>query len=271
MKSKFFGAVANLALLGTVSQAGATSVQPPPVLPVAVVEQTNRPNGTAVQQQGSTANTFTTTGNGISMTSTATFQPSPSVTATATSNVGNGGASASAYIYVGYEFEIFGQSGVQVPVTISANGAVSQNTGPIQQAYATLTLDQYYGSANPFPSTLLGSVCQAGSANSCNNANLNANPSFSIATRETLTSDTVYRIQMIASAEALFSSASASIDPMITSNDSNFSILLSPGVGNSPSATPLPSTWLMLLGGLVGLGFIAHRGSKNGSAALAAA
>ena len=29
------------------------------------------------------------------------------------------------------------------------------------------------------------------------------------------------------------------------------------------SATPLPSTWLMLLGGLAGLGFIAYRGTKK--------
>jgi len=37
------------------------------------------------------------------------------------------------------------------------------------------------------------------------------------------------------------------------------------------SPTPLPSTWLMLLGGFVGLGFFAYRGMKNNSAALAAA
>ena len=36
-------------------------------------------------------------------------------------------------------------------------------------------------------------------------------------------------------------------------------------------ATPLPSTWLMLLSGFVGLGFLAYRGKKNRSAALAAA
>jgi hypothetical protein len=37
------------------------------------------------------------------------------------------------------------------------------------------------------------------------------------------------------------------------------------------SATPLPSTWLMLLSGFVGLGFFAYRGTKKTSAALAAA
>jgi hypothetical protein len=36
-------------------------------------------------------------------------------------------------------------------------------------------------------------------------------------------------------------------------------------------ATPLPSTWVMLLSGFVGLGYFAYRGTKKNSAALAAA
>lgn len=36
------------------------------------------------------------------------------------------------------------------------------------------------------------------------------------------------------------------------------------------TATPLPSTWLMLLSGFVGLGFLAHRATKKRTAALAA-
>jgi hypothetical protein len=39
---------------------------------------------------------------------------------------------------------------------------------------------------------------------------------------------------------------------------------------NSISATPLPSTWTMLIAGFVGLGFFAYRGSKKNVAALAA-
>ena len=37
------------------------------------------------------------------------------------------------------------------------------------------------------------------------------------------------------------------------------------------SQTPLPSTWLMMLSGFVGLGFFAYRGTKKNSASLAAA
>jgi hypothetical protein len=38
----------------------------------------------------------------------------------------------------------------------------------------------------------------------------------------------------------------------------------------SVSSTPLPSTWTMLVGGLLGVGFFAYRGSKKNAAALAA-
>jgi hypothetical protein len=37
------------------------------------------------------------------------------------------------------------------------------------------------------------------------------------------------------------------------------------------TVTPLPSTWLMLLSGFVGLGFIAYRGTNKRSAVIAAA
>jgi hypothetical protein len=37
-----------------------------------------------------------------------------------------------------------------------------------------------------------------------------------------------------------------------------------------PAATPLPTTWLMLVSGFVGLGFFAYRGTKKNSAVPAA-
>ena len=37
------------------------------------------------------------------------------------------------------------------------------------------------------------------------------------------------------------------------------------------AATPLPSTWFMLLSGFAGFGFLAYRGTKRGAAAIAAA
>jgi hypothetical protein len=43
------------------------------------------------------------------------------------------------------------------------------------------------------------------------------------------------------------------------------------GVTFSASATPLPSTWTMLIAGFAGLGFFAYRGTRKNAAALAAA
>jgi hypothetical protein len=42
-------------------------------------------------------------------------------------------------------------------------------------------------------------------------------------------------------------------------------------VGSGTCATPLPSTWAMLIAGFVGLGFLAYRGTKKSAAAIAAA
>jgi hypothetical protein len=47
--------------------------------------------------------------------------------------------------------------------------------------------------------------------------------------------------------------------------------LLGRGEISAQATTPLPSTWLMLLSGFLGLGFFAYRGSKKNSAALAGA
>jgi hypothetical protein len=40
---------------------------------------------------------------------------------------------------------------------------------------------------------------------------------------------------------------------------------------NLTATTPLPSTWIMLLSGFVGLGYFAYRGTKKNAAAIAAA
>jgi PEP-CTERM motif-containing protein len=37
------------------------------------------------------------------------------------------------------------------------------------------------------------------------------------------------------------------------------------------NATPLPSTWTMLIAGFAGFGFLAYRGSRKNAAALSAA
>jgi choice-of-anchor C domain-containing protein len=56
------------------------------------------------------------------------------------------------------------------------------------------------------------------------------------------------------------------------SGNSSYPNAFGPALDNvSISQTPLPSTWTMLLLGFIGLGFFAYRGTKKGSAAIAAA
>jgi hypothetical protein len=60
----------------------------------------------------------------------------------------------------------------------------------------------------------------------------------------------------------------SNVDTVVISTTSNNAFLLD---DSQLTATPLPSTWLMLLSGFVGLGFFAYRGTKKNSAAIAAA
>jgi hypothetical protein len=61
--------------------------------------------------------------------------------------------------------------------------------------------------------------------------------------------------------------------PPISNGSGNFDmagIWTGPGIA-AVSATPLPSTWTMLIAGFVGFGFLTYRGTKKSSPALAAA
>lgn len=56
------------------------------------------------------------------------------------------------------------------------------------------------------------------------------------------------------------------------SGNSSYPNAFGPALDNvSISPSPLPSTWTMLFMGFIGLGFFAYRGTKKGSAAMAAA
>jgi hypothetical protein len=59
-------------------------------------------------------------------------------------------------------------------------------------------------------------------------------------------------------------------DTLPFNSNSNLGLQLDYTVFTAAGATPLPSTWLMLLSGFVGLGFFAYRGTKK-RAAIAAA
>lgn len=63
----------------------------------------------------------------------------------------------------------------------------------------------------------------------------------------------------------LNSTAVADINADLSAGDPYF------GIGGTVNATPLPSTWTMLIAGFAGLGFFAYRGSKKNAAAITAA
>jgi hypothetical protein len=67
--------------------------------------------------------------------------------------------------------------------------------------------------------------------------------------------------------EGVPGSASGSIDPFFTTTATGGQFEFSPGV----AATPLPPTWVMLLSGFTGFGFVASRWTKKKNAAIAAA
>jgi PEP-CTERM motif len=98
-------------------------------------------------------------------------------------------------------------------------------------------------------------------------------PSLSFDFQLLLATGSVIPVQLNAAALAFVeesgsSSSSAYIDPYFTIDPSNtnadeYSILVSPGVGNSPSGAPEPSTWAMLLLGFAGLSFAGYRKRKT--------
>jgi hypothetical protein len=67
----------------------------------------------------------------------------------------------------------------------------------------------------------------------------------------------------------LFTATGTSTDITLLGASANNSYIGLDNVTVDP--TPLPSTWLMLISGFVGLGFLAYRGTKKNAVAFAAA
>ena len=65
-------------------------------------------------------------------------------------------------------------------------------------------------------------------------------------------------------------SASAGADPIITLDPSYVAEGYSLELSQNLSSTPLPSTWLMLFSGIMGLGLLVRRGTTKGSVRLLA-
>lgn len=162
------------------------------------------------------------------------------------------GVNVSASISLQYYVEIFGPSGiVSVPVPVTVNTALS--VGGETLAGATWTSAAMVS---------LNSHSISDAASSINNVPSIAPSTLIFDQAITLMTDKPYSINLSADVQAqslvvgdAANDVFASVDPTLTVPD-GFSIFFSDGIG---SAVPEPSTWIMLLIGFCGLGFMAYR------------
>jgi hypothetical protein len=176
-----------------------------------------------------------------------------------------------------YAFEVKSLN-VSVPVTVRAHGAITlggSNNPTIGDNFtstASITLADQYGQ------TLIG---QNGNPLffSFNNNNGNGPTNIPFDKQLNIFTDTVYLVTLYVSAQAdSFSSntspgsatAFAEIDPTLACDPADPNCVGATIIYSSDLTTPLPSTWLLMFSGFIGFGFLAYRGSKKNSAAIAA-
>jgi PEP-CTERM motif len=158
---------------------------------------------------------------------------------------------------VTYNFVVQGPSGV-VPIIVTGSGSEGGTSTGVDANFNSL--DAALQVSGPGVS-VLNYFPQGGPG------------SFTLNNTSSYQANQSYQIQMIAEGAAnagYGGSASffANVDPVFKidptfANANEYSLLFSPGVGNSVSPVPLPSTWGMMLMGLIGLGFIGYRQKSN--------
>jgi hypothetical protein len=158
-----------------------------------------------------------------------------------------------------YSLEIVGpgESGTTIPVFVQAYGSATASFGSARVAF-------WFDGNSYFQAETFGGF-----------------DSFSVASTFQMLVNTQYTVILDADTQAVSGFQDgvpiqgfghAFVDPVFTIDPSVaglYSLQLSPGVANAlPSAVPEPSTWAMMLVGVVGLGFAGYR--RNKAATLAA-
>ena len=156
----------------------------------------------------------------------------------------------------------------QVSVTFSANGAVSlSGQGSAQAVLVVQTASQYDGGFF-VPNLFSDGACTLNDGE-CVAPQYTFTANYDFTGAEALSVNTLYAVTLFVGLTSNdFGQASGYVDPTITidpDQSSDFQLLF------SPTTTPLPSTWIMMLSGLLGLGLFAHRRDKKRFSAVSAA
>jgi PEP-CTERM motif len=209
----------------------------------------------------------------VNASATTASQPSVSVDLTSggcTSGFPGSGCASSNYYSVtseiDYYLEVSGPAGATVPYYFLLNGGQTV-TGGSAGTVLLVKLTNPYGIIEFEASPVFNGGFYCSSATSC----LYISSQY----LELLT-NTQYKLEIQAQAQAETNSSSMAtgwadayiyIDPAFAGGG-NFSLLISPGVDNSPNVNipivPEPSTWAMMLLGFAGLGFAGYRASRRG-------
>jgi hypothetical protein len=181
------------------------------------------------------------------------LKPAPTLSVSGSTNSGEtlGGIELSYYV------EFVGPTGTTVPVVVNAAGTVGGTAtgagGFIDDLASTFVVG---GPGVSIAQILSPGIPGPGSFNFSQSTLFQANTPYNV------------QIQAAGGATVNISGGTASffatIDPTFTidpsfANGAQYSIELSSGVGNSVSATPLPSSFYMMLIALVSLGFMIRR------------
>jgi hypothetical protein len=263
------------ALLGVQSQAAANGIKVPPSPIPAVsgsmlqgacsVGGTCIPGGANIPPAGTTI-----TDSGVAFVSgTVTLSPYPTISA-----ILDGANKSFVDVSLSYGFEVvdpFAPVGFTAPISVQFSTSADVVGPAADDDYATLAIYTANSLLNGIPIF----TAEAGTPGSGAHAS-----SFSVSKDFTglhsLISNTAYVVSMevFLQSNSLNSNivATGYVDPIITIDPGQFDsaglpefdLELSPGVSN----TPLPSTWVMMLSGLLGLGLFAYRGGKKDRAAV---
>jgi hypothetical protein len=278
MRTKFSSVVGLAALLGTVCQATAVPLLPDAVYSGNLSYQLITPNigGVSSGQPGPISAGTGSSPSYVQVQGAASPMPAPNISSSINAGIAADLPPAFAYCNcaggstseeITYSMEILGPQG-NVNVDVNALGSV------------TATVSATQGNYNLFGQAFFGIIGVLTDNATLSNSGVGG---FTDTNHYVFATNRIYTVRLLTQANATVTSGSAdetisvlaSVDPMFTIDpltiDPNlYSFDFSAGIGNS-SVTPLPPTWLMLLGGLVGLGCFASFGAKKRAAAIAAA